>query len=203
MDIDGFWRVVESARVAAGSDADQARRDGRASAVAEALVAELARLPRPEIISFDQVFREVRAQADTWNSCAACWIIEYGYLSDDGFSDFRAGLVGMGRSTFEAAVNDADSLARHPAVREISATTGRDRWIGDERLLAAAPSAYELLTGDADAFWDASEAAAANVGRPGGHRMPDDERWDLLSEAEWSNRLPKLSELFADRLRSS
>ncbi|MFI7068628.1 DUF4240 domain-containing protein [Kribbella sp. NPDC050124] len=203
MDVDGFWRVVESARVAAGSKADQARRDGQPSAVTEALVAALVRLARPEIIAFDNVFREVRAQADKWDVCAACWIIEYGYLSDDGFSDFRAGLVGMGRSTFEAAVNDTDSLARHPAVREISASARRDRWIGDEQLLFAAPTAYQLLAGDADAFWDAREAAEADVARPTGSPKPADERWDLRTEAEWSNRLPKLSELFADRFRSS
>ena len=201
VDIDGFWWVVESARVAAGSDADRARTDGRSSVVAGALVAELVRLPGADIIAFDDLFSEVRAQADLWNGCAACWIIEHGFLSDDGFSDFRAGLVALGRSAFEAAVNDFDSLARHPAVREISASLGTDLWIGDERLLSAAPSAYEQLTGDADAFWDASEAAGTNAAQPTETAKPADERWDLRSEAEWSSRLPALRKLFAARFQ--
>lgn len=87
-------------------------------------MAELVRLPRPEIIAFDDLFSDVRAQADLWNGRAACWNIEYRYLSDDGFADFRAGLV-----------------------------------------------------------------------------APADDRWDLRSEAEWSNRLPDLSQLFAARFQ--
>ena len=103
MDVDGFWEVVERARSVAGPAADQARRDGQPSAVTEALVTELARLSLPQIVAFDQVFDDVITRVDTWDTCAACWIIEYGLLSDDGFSDFRAGLVGLGRTAFELA----------------------------------------------------------------------------------------------------
>ncbi|WP_344319550.1 DUF4240 domain-containing protein, partial [Actinocatenispora thailandica] len=155
MDVDEFWQLVRRARDAAGSAADRAVEAGVPESTAEALVAELTRLPLPEIVAFDRVLGRVCERADTWDLCAARWIIEYGFLSDDGFAEFRAGLVGLGRDAFERAVADPDSLAAHPAVRGVSDGAGRDRWIGDERLLFAAARAYEQVTGDADAFWAA------------------------------------------------
>ncbi|MEU7770998.1 DUF4240 domain-containing protein [Micromonospora taraxaci] len=199
VDVDGFWEVVERARAGAGPAADQARQDGQPSAVTEALVSELTRLSLPQIVAFDRVLSDVLAQADTWDTCAACWIIEYGFLSDDGFSDFRAGLVGLGRSPFESVVNDPDSLAGHPAVQEIGASEGRGLWIGDERFLYAAQKAYERLTGDPDAFWDAVYAAEPATAQPSRSPVPTDERWDLRSEDEWRRRLPRLAELFLAR----
>lgn len=196
VDVDGFWKVVERARAAAGRAADQARRDGQPSAVTEVLVAELARLPLPQIVAFDGVLSDVLAQADSWDACAACWIIEHGFLSDDGFADFRAGLVGLGRSTFEAVVKDPDSLAGHPAVQEISGSEGRGLWIGDETLLHAAQEAYERLTGDPDAFWDAADTAEPATATPSHSPAATDERWDLRNEDEWRRRLPRLTEMF-------
>lgn len=160
---------------------------------------ELVLLPLPQIVAFDRVFSTVLAQADTWDACAACWIIEYGFLSDDGFTDFRAGLVGLGRTAFELVVNDPDSLAGHPAVQEISASEGRGLWIGDERLLYAAQKAYERLTGDRDAFWDAVYAAEPASAPPSRSPAPRGERWDLRDQDEWRRRLPRLAELFLAR----
>ena len=51
----------------------------------------------------------------------AAVLIEHGFLGDESFDDLRAGLVALGRSTFEAAVAGPDSLADHPLVREIAA----------------------------------------------------------------------------------
>lgn len=196
MDVDGFWQIVERARATAGPAADRAQRDGQPSPVTEALVAELTRLPLREIVEFDFVFDEVRAEADSWDVCAACWIIEYGFLSDDGFSDFCAGLAGMGRSTFEAAIADPDSLAGHPAVQEISTSPDHSLWIGDEELLYAANRAYERLTGDSEAFWEATEALERSVAPATGSAEPERGRWDLVDEGEWQRRLPKLGAMF-------
>lgn len=196
MDIDSFWQLVQRARTAAGPAADKARRDGQPSAVAEALVAELGLVPLTEVLEFDQILRDLVRRVDTWDVCAACWIIEYGFLSDDGFLDFRAGLVGLGRSTFEAVIADPDSLAGHPAVQEISRASGRSLWIGDESLLFAAQRAYEQQTGDADAFWEAIETADANAARPADGREFVEDQWDLRDEDEWRRRLPRLAALF-------
>lgn len=195
MNIDSFWQLVERARTAAGPAADNARRDGQPSAVAEALVAELGLVPLTEVLEFDQILRDLVRRVDTWDVCAACWIIEHGFLSDDGFLDFRAGLVGLGRSTFEAVIADPDSLAGHPAVQEISRASGRSLWIGDESLLFAAQRAYEQQTGDADAFWEAIEAVES-AARPADGREFVGDQWDLRDEDEWRRRLPRLAALF-------
>ncbi|MEV4825455.1 DUF4240 domain-containing protein [Micromonospora sp. NPDC049274] len=199
MDVEEFWNVVDRARAAAGAAADQPQRDGQPSAVAEALVAELMRLPLSHIVAFGQVLDDVVDQVDTWDVCAACWIIEYGFLSDDGFSDFQAGLVGLGRVAFESAARDPDSLADNPAVRQISAAEGRELWIGDEALQYAAQTAYERLTGDDEAFWEAAESARAAAAPQQPSPEPADERWDLSDEDEWRRRLPRLFELFGAR----
>jgi Protein of unknown function (DUF4240) len=196
MDMDGFWQVVERARTAAGPAADQARKDAQPSAVTEALVAELSQLPLPEIVAFDRLLGDVLDQVDNWDTCAACWVIEHGFLSDDGFSDFRAGLVGLGRSTFEAVVTEPDSLAGHPAVQEIIASDRQSLWIGNEGLLFAAQKAYERRTGDPEAFWEAADAAEVDTAQPTGSPKPADDRWDLRNEEEWRRRLPRLASLF-------
>lgn len=55
---------------------------------------------------FDRAF----AAAYQWLLWAAAYIIEGG-CSDDGFMDFRYGLISRGRSVFERALADPDSLA--------------------------------------------------------------------------------------------
>ncbi|MFI6272790.1 DUF4240 domain-containing protein [Micromonospora zamorensis] len=203
VDVDGFWQVVGRARTAAGPAADRAREDGQPSAVAEALVAELSQLALPEIIAFDRRLGDVLDQVDNWDTCAACWVIEHGFLSDDGFSDFRAGLVGLGKSTFEAVVIQPDSLAEHAAVQEISASNWQSLWIGDEELLFAAQKAYERRTGDHDAFWDAVDTAESETAEPTDSPKPAYDRWDLRNQDEWRRRLPRLASLFlAHRLPS-
>ncbi|WSZ93873.1 DUF4240 domain-containing protein [Micromonospora sp. NBC_00858] len=173
-----------------------ARRDGQPSAVAEALVAELNQLPLAEIVAFDQLLGHMLDQVDNWDTCAACWVVEHGFLSDDGFADFRAGLVGLGRGTFEAVATEPDSLAGHPAVQEISASNEQSLWIGTEGLLFAAQKAYERRTGDPDAFWDAANAAEVDTARPTSSPQPADNRWGIRDEEEWQRRLPRLAALF-------
>lgn len=199
MDVERFWQVVGQARAAAGGEADRAVAEGRSSAVAEALVTELMRLPLAEIAVFGRLLDEICDRANRWNLCAACWLIEYGFLSDDGFSSFRAGLIRLGRAAFDQAVLDPDSLAAHPAVREVSVGDG-DRWIGDEQLLFAAAKAYENVSGDADAFWEAVESAQHVTVVPARDPLAED-RWDLRDRSEWRRRLPELDALFASRRR--
>lgn len=199
MDVERFWQVVEQARAVAGGEADRAVMEGQPSAVAEALVAELMRLPLAEIAMFGRAFDAACGWANSWNLCAACWIIEYGFLSDDGFSSFQAGLIRLGRAVFDQAVLAPDSLAAHPAVQEISVGDG-GRWIGDEELLFAASTAYESVSGDADAFWAAVALAEDDAVAPA--RVPFVEgRWDLRDRSEWRRRLPELDALFAARRR--
>ncbi len=114
--------------------------------VATALVRVLARLEPAEIVAFECRFDHVRATADRADLAAAAMLIERGPLTDDGLDDFRAGLVALGRSTFEAALVDPDSLAGHPAVQEIA--TGILRLgLSRDQVLYAAGRAYVEATG--------------------------------------------------------
>lgn len=196
VDVDRFWQIVEGARDAAGPAADRARPDSGPSGVAEALVVELTCLPLPEIVAFDQMLSYLCGLADTGDIAAACWVIEHGFLSDDRFADFRAGLIGLGRSVFEAVIAGPDTLAGHPAVQEISASHGHGLWVGDETLLFAAQEAYEQRTGDPDAFLDAADATEVSTARSPGVPNPGDDRRDLRNVDEWRRRLPKLAALF-------
>src|SRR5215467_13069122 len=86
--------------------------------IALALLELLTQLSAAEIAAFDNIFEDVRATAESQDVVNAAVLIEHGFLGDDSFDDFRAGLVALGRPTFERAVADPDSLAEHPVVRE-------------------------------------------------------------------------------------
>src|SRR5262245_52406923 len=140
--MDEFWLIVERAREDAGATTgpfDDA-------AVADALVARLTTLSPDEIIDFDDVLDDVMARLDTWPVAVACRLIT-GYISDDSFSSFRAGLVGLGRRTVEQIYADPDSLAGHPVVIDIAEGRCHRMSLDNEDLLFAASSAYARLSG--------------------------------------------------------
>ncbi|GAB3453669.1 hypothetical protein GCM10027436_54650 [Actinophytocola sediminis] len=113
--MDEFWSLIEKAR-------DDASGDGHAwpagAAVGRALAERLAQLPAERIVEFYRCYEREGARAYQWDLCAAAYVIR-GYVSDDVFGDFRAGLVGLGREAFERAVADADALTDHPTVQAI------------------------------------------------------------------------------------
>jgi hypothetical protein len=157
----------------------------------------LIQLPAAEIADFDNTFEDLRAQAGTPEMVAAATLIEHGFLGDDSFDDFRAGLVALGRATFEAAVANPDSLADHPLVREIAAAPD-PRWLGREDVLFVASYAYAEVTGeDPVTFFDFSESL--REAPPPARDTAEDEEWEVLDEAQTRQRLPRLSELFYER----
>jgi hypothetical protein len=164
--------------------------------VALALVRVLARLEPAEIAKFELAFDHVRAAADRDDLANAAVLIEHGFLGDDSFDDFRAGLVALGRETYEKALSDPDSLADHPAVREI-ATAADPRWLGREDLLYAASRAYAEATGrDEVTFFDAVEALEDDEQDVAGQAA---DGWDITDEAETRRRLPRLAARFFER----
>jgi hypothetical protein len=181
---------------------DDEDEDDLTDPVAVALFELLVRLPAAEIADFDNAFEDVRARADTPDLMAAAVLIEHGLLGDDSFDDFRAGLVALGRPTFEAAVANPDSLADHQVVREIAAA-GDPRWLGREDVLFVASHAYAEVTGeDAVTFFDFAESLreSESAGVPespaeaaGGPAL------DITDEALVRSRLPRLSEMFYER----
>ena len=126
----------------------------------------------------------------------AAQLIEHGFLGEASFDDFRAGLVALGRGTFEAALADPDTLADHPVVKEI-ASASDPRWLGREDMLFVASHAYARVTGeDAVTFFDFAESL-----REAPPAEADDlgEDWDLSDEAQTRARLPRLAGLFYER----
>ena len=96
MDIEQFWRLIESTR----NDADRA----------ESLAAMLEALAADEIIRFRILYDELINLANKVDLRGAAHVINGG-TTDDEFYYFRAGLIERGRNIFQAAVGDADSLA--------------------------------------------------------------------------------------------
>jgi Protein of unknown function (DUF4240) len=178
-----------------GADSDD--EDDITDPVALALYELLTRLPAAEIGLFDNIFEDVRARADTVTLANAAQLIEHGFLGDDSFDDFRAGLVALGSSTFEAAVANPDSLADHPLVREIAAAKD-PRWLGREDMIFVASHAYAAVTGEPEiTFFDFAEALRANPDQEEEHADEDD--WTISDEVRTRRQLPRLSEMFYAR----
>src|SRR5512142_3395867 len=108
-----FWDLMEQARADA---AEGGAVWPSGSAIGAALVARLMPLPIDQIVESHLCFTRALRRAHQWKVCAAAFVI-WGYISDDGFSDFKAGLVALGRDTFERVVVDADALADLPLVQ--------------------------------------------------------------------------------------
>ena len=101
MDINGFWGIINDVHQRSGDSMD---------AKCELLRERLRLLSAEDLQSFIQHFDSVEVMAYTWELWAAAYIMNGG-CSDDAFSDFRATLISMGRATYEAALNDPESLA--------------------------------------------------------------------------------------------
>ena len=190
-----FWGLIEQARADA---ADGGTTWPSGSAIGAALVDRLAPLTPEQIAQFHLCFTRAAGRAHQWDLCAAAFVI-WDYISDDGFSDFKAGLVGLGQATFERVAADADALADVPLVQAAAAGETERFVLAAEAIQYAAAQAYERRTGDAEAFWDALD------------RLPDGEEDEPRADERWSGRfgspedsaqvpvrLPRLYELFAD-----
>jgi len=159
MNTDEFWGIVD--RVHAGSPDNM-------DAKCRGLERELRELSVNELHSFDQHFCKFWHEADTWNLWGAAVVI-CGGCSDDSFMDFRATLISVGRSVFETALADADSLAGFdidPA------------WAQYEGYQYVACHIYEELVGRAIPHWNTYSRETTGV---------PFNVWEL------SKRLPKLA----------
>jgi Protein of unknown function (DUF4240) len=158
-----FWQLVEAARAECTPEL---------SNQPEILQKRLEALPPSEIVEFGKIFETLLVKAYRWDLWAAGYIIEGG-CSDDGFSDFRAGLIGFGRDVFYDAIRDAGTLIRQP-------TRGVD--FSHEDMLYVARKAYTSVTG--------TEMPDQNVSRPD---EPAGEPWDEESVGE---KYPELAKKF-------
>jgi hypothetical protein len=102
MPADRFWQIIGHA----------ARFDHDPDAHLEALSTALRGLTLEDIVSFEVTFRKYLNEAYTWDLWGAANVIHGGLCSGDGFEYFRRWLVTRGRTVYERALADPDSLTQ-------------------------------------------------------------------------------------------
>ena len=152
-----FWAIIESARE---TDPDEPE---------EGLRQVLGRLPLADVASFQKHFDDAFEAAYRWDLWGAAYLIGGG-CSDDGFADFRYGLISHGRRVYEAAMNNPDSLA------------DLDDQVDNEGYGSVAIKVYEEKGGGD------MPRVIAEVADPKG------EQWDFDDEEENRKRLPRVCE---------
>jgi hypothetical protein len=183
MDIDTFWDVIEVAQADAASTDDL---------FDQVLVKQLASKPRQEILEYAERFDELHDALYRWDVWAAAYLIGGG-CSDDSFMDFRAGVIALGRQWYERVAADPDSLAAHPAV--VEAAGGLEEALFYEDVNYAASGAFQQITGDADAFYEAWRDFH-KADRENGAAVDMGEDFDFDDDSEMNRRLPRLAALF-------
>lgn len=189
MDHDTFWALVEEARGRAGAGADDrgADDDPLPDALTDLLV---EKLDADQVLAFAAAADDVADAAYGWTVWGAAYVVEGG-CSDDGFMDFRNGLILAGRGTFERAVADPDSLADHPAVAAMAGEGSA--WFGFESLDALVGDAWSRVTGEDDEAYFAARDSSSHAGSGA---EPWGESWDFDDDGENARRLPRLTALF-------
>lgn len=184
MDTKEFWHLINTARF---NMTDAVPFD-------EALVALLASRPEHQILEYQERFDALHDALYRWDVWAAAYLIGGG-CSDDSFMDFRAGLIAQGRHWYERAVTAPDSLADHPEVISAAADLD-DRTLFYEDANYCASDAYEQITGDGEAFYEAWEQYRADHPDPGPTEPDMGEDFDFDDDDEMRRRLPRLALLF-------
>jgi hypothetical protein len=163
MDETQFWNLIETARKQSGAGVDK----DSAAEQDEILTDLLMALPKEEIIGFERLFQDKRAQANQWPLRGAAHVINGG-SSEERFEAFRAWLIAQGRAVFEAALKTPESLAQ--------VVTGKAE---SRDMLSVARDAYLRKTGD-DLPLPPAQPGAQPTGEP----------W---KEAELPRLFPKLT----------
>jgi hypothetical protein len=166
LDESAFWQLIAETRSAAGNDT------GEQSSLLEE---RLSKFPPPAIVAFSRLRKQLDKRAYTWRLWGAAYVIEDG-CSDDCFRDFRGYIISLGRSAYEKALADPDSLA----------SVVQDAETGDwENADDVAPDAYSSVSGD-DFPLDDSDLSGPPSGTP----------FDENDVAGLSRQYPKLAARF-------
>jgi Protein of unknown function (DUF4240) len=168
MDYTQFWQLVDSTR----GQPDRAEK-----------LAKILEARSPEaIVRFRLLYDDLMHAANKVDLWGAAHTINGG-CSDDGFYYFREGLIELGRSVFETAVKDPDSLT--------DVTNPGDRIQESEGLGNAPLMAWTAKTGGTEeAFYEAVDGADERTDRGDAETG---EWWDFADQAEVRHRLPRLA----------
>ena len=139
-----FWELMGEVRAEVAKSAEWPS----GMQVGQALSWHLRRFEPVQILEFDLWIRGQASLADRWEFGAACFLF-CGSASEDGFGEFRFGLVGLGHDVFRAVLRDPDrSLAELPIVQAMAAGHASPFTLHGEQIQAAASEAY------GDHYWD-------------------------------------------------
>ncbi|MEV6842094.1 DUF4240 domain-containing protein [Actinoplanes sp. NPDC051411] len=139
-----FWDLIDAARAEAAHMAEWPS----GMQVGDAVARRLPGLQPVQILEFDLWLRGQAAMADHWELGAACYLFS-GYVSEDGFAEFRFGLVALGRADFHRVLAEPDAgLAALPVVQAIAAGHASPFTVHAERLQSAASDTY------GDRYWE-------------------------------------------------
>lgn len=189
MKIDDWWAVVERARIAVGERAGD--RNHADDPLPDALTDELSKLSPDDVVDWEITFIQVTDSAYRHPLWHAAHLIEDG-CGDDGFMDFRDGLVLQGREVFTRAVDDPDTLADVPVVRAMAGEEGRG-WLGYQAISTCVDEAYRRVCGETDSLDEAVDKALDTLSRPG---EPAGHDWHSSDDDAFREHLPRLSAMF-------
>lgn len=105
-----LWAIV---------DAVERKARGDLEASCALFAARLKALDDRSLLRAARLFSALMGRAYRWDLWGAAYVI-HGGCSDDGFWDFRAGLVALGRARYERALRDPDGLA---SIRDVEERT--------------------------------------------------------------------------------
>lgn len=186
MEINTWWALIERARTVAGSDDRNSADDPLPPALTEVLTT----LSPSELVDFDVTLTKVTDEAYLHPLWLAADLIEGG-CGDDGFMDFRDGLVLQGRAAFTRAIADPDTLADLPVVQLMAADDGG--WLGYESISYLVERAYRQVKGETASLTAALETAHDELTRP---EKATGEKWDPADDDQVRRHLPRLADLF-------
>jgi len=180
MDENRFWSLLDASLLG------QPSQDGQEAKLADAL----RTLRADEIVAFEGLFARQLQKSYSWDLWGAAYII-HGGASDDGFEYFRRWLISRGRTVFESAVRDPDSLAtlipatqRDPVEFESFSYVAADVW--------KSKTGIDPITAPGDVgFFSVEDIIALIPGEPSGEPFEEDP--DYLAK-----RWPKLWQRFGD-----
>ena len=103
------------------------------------LESTLKTMPESEVLEFCAEFDRRMDESYSWELWGVAYLINGG-CSDDSFMDFRGSLIASGKSIFEAAISNPESL--------MALDKAHLSEMFEEGFVYSGPSAYEALTGE-------------------------------------------------------
>jgi hypothetical protein len=171
MDTNRFWNIVERAKGHGGEAGHTAR-----------LRKELKSLSHREVMEFVRHYLSFYHRAGKGDVWAAGMLLNGGHGTDDGFEYFRNWLIAQGRSVYESALVNPDSLAA--AVADMTEDGPSAEW---ETYGYAGADIYSEKTGR-NVYEDLAESVTSNAPAT----EEEDFDWAFYTDSVLASRLPRL-----------